>query len=73
MLTNLTSAFVNKVGERPHWKPPVWKRAARQISWKCFEMEEVKAVFQSSLTPLVVNKSFYGEKELADEGSLSGA
>ena len=61
MLTHLTSAFVNKVSERPYWRPPVWKRTARQISCKCFEMEEVNAVFQSSLTPLVINKTFSGE------------
>ena len=73
MLTHLTSAFVNKVGERPHWRPPVWKRTARQISWKCFEMEEVNAVFQRSLRPLVINKSFNGEQEGADMGLLSEA
>ena len=36
-------------------------------------MEEVNAVFQSSLRPLVINKSFNGEQEGADMGLLSEA
>lgn len=65
-LVSLRSAFVNKAGERPHWKPPVWKGSARQISWKCFDMEEVKALFQSSSIPLTLNKSFNIEKEVTE-------
>jgi len=57
VLTLLTSAFVNKVQEGPHWRPPVWKRSARQISWKRFELDEVKALFQSSSTPLALSKT----------------
>lgn len=73
VLARLTSAFVNKVGEGPHWRPPVWKGSARQISWKCFELDEVKALFQSSSTPLALNKSFNGGREVADTRlALSG-
>lgn len=73
VLARLTTAFVNKVGERPHWRPPVWKGSARQMSWKCFELDEVKNLFQSSSTPLALNKCFNGEREVADTGSvLSG-
>lgn len=36
-------------------------------------MEEVNAVFQSGLTPLIINRSFTGEQEVADMGLLSGA
>jgi len=66
ILTRLKSAFVNKTGERSHWRPPVWKKKTRQISWKCFELEEVKAVFNNSSMPLARSKSFRGEEEVAD-------
>ena len=62
MLARLTSAFVNRIGERSHWRPPVWKKMARQISWKCFELDEVKSVFSRSSTPLTTSKSFRGEE-----------
>lgn len=76
LLARLPSAFVNRIAERPHWKPPVWKRMARHISWKCYDLEEVRAAFNDSATPLVLSKSFNGEQEVAarnDAGTrLSG-
>ena len=73
ILTSLHQEFVNKAGERPHWKPLVWKGAARYISWKCFAEEEVKAVFQNSLTSLLFKKSFCGEQEVAAVATVTGA
>lgn len=66
MLKRLKSAFLNKIDERSHWRPPVWKKKTRQFSWKCFVQEEVKAVFNDSSTPLTTNKSFRGEEEVDD-------
>ena len=70
-LLDLPSGFVNRVTERPHWKPPVWKGCARQISWKCYNIEEVKQAFDKSSIPLVASKCFNGLEEVA-EIPLSG-
>ena len=74
LLTCLTTAFVNKVGKRSHWRPPMWKPRAQYISWKCFEMDEVRAVFDKSCIPLAMTKAFNGQ-EVADNTltSLGGA
>lgn len=42
------------------------QKKARQISWKCFELEEVKTIFDNSSTPLATSKSFRGEEEVTD-------
>ena len=66
MLKSLKSAFLNRINERSHWRPPVWKKKTRQFSWKCFEQEEVEAAFIDSSTPLTTTKSFRGDEEVDD-------
>ena len=66
LLRKLSSAFVNSVKERPHWRPPVWKQSAIQVSWKCFDLEEVKAAFDTSTISLILSKAFKGNDQVAD-------
>lgn len=66
LLKRLKSAFLNKIDERSHWRPPVWRKKTRQFSWKCFVQEEVEAVFNDSSTPLTTKKSFRGDQEIDD-------
>lgn len=66
LLAKLPSAFVNSAKERPHWKPPVWKQSAKQLSWKCYDINEVKAALDRSSTPLVLSKAFNGQEEVAE-------
>ena len=75
LLTSLATAFVNKIGERSHWRPPMWKPRAQYISWKCFEVDEVRTIFDDSCIPLAMTKAFNGQQEVEDNTltTLGGA
>ena len=48
----------------------MWKSRAQYISWKCFEMDDVRAIFDESSTPLAMAKAFNGQQEV-DENVLA--
>ena len=53
----------------------MWKPRAQFISWKCFEMDEVRAAFEESSIPLTMTRAFHGQEEVDDTSvsSLRGA
>ena len=68
---DLTSAFVNKIAERSHWRRSIWRPTATCISWKSFKIDEIKAVFADSSIPLAICKAFHGQQEEDDNQQTS--
>lgn len=69
----MPSAFANSVKQACHWRQPVWKKTATKISYKCYDIEEVRAALnQHTVIPLLENKAFDGDEEIEDLPPLTG-
>ena len=69
----MPSALANSVKRVCHWRQPVWKKEATKISYKCFEIDEVRSTLnQQSAVPLIEEKAFDGDEEVEDIPVMTG-
>ena len=65
LLKRVTSATLNGVKERRHFKPPIWKETVLHMSFKTYNVEDVQgALSEQKSVQLHLTKAFSGSKEI---------
>lgn len=68
----MPGSFVNRVQERCHLKPPVYKDKAMVMTYRLFDVEEVTSAFRHSKISLQLQKSYSGDEVIPVRPRLSG-